>query len=158
MSGIILVGVDNTNTALGAAKKAAQLAVVLDAELHVVSAYNAKDVGLPRLKPAFGSEQVATALDEHRGAVDELRQGAQSAADSVVETLRKEQPALRVQGRAIEGIPGAAIVRESKDLDAEFVVVGNRNVQGVSRILGSIASAVARDIDCDLYIVNTRKK
>lgn len=40
MAAIVLTGVDNSETALEAAEKAASLAVALGAELHVVSAFN----------------------------------------------------------------------------------------------------------------------
>ena len=36
-----------------------------------------------------------------------------------------------------------------------MIVVGNRRVQGVSRVLGSIASDVLRRAPCDVLIVNT---
>lgn len=158
MGRIVLVGVDNTKTALGAAEKAADFALALGHELHVVSAYSTSEAAMPRLQPGSGNEQVEAAVENHRATIAQLRKGAEAAADSVVETLRSRFPELSVQGRAVEGAPGAALIRESKTFDTEMVVVGNRNVQGFGRLLGSIATRVAREIDCDLHIVNTRKK
>ena len=158
MTGIVLVGVDSTNTALAAAEKAAGLAVALNKELHVVSAYGNADDNVPRVQLGANPEQVAAIMDEHRDTLAQLRAQAQNAANTVADTLLNKFAGLQVQARAIEGPPGLAILKESKDLDAEMVVVGNRNVQGASRILGSIATVIAREIHCDLLIVNTRQK
>ena len=35
------------------------------------------------------------------------------------------------------------------------MVVGNKNIRGVSRVLGSVARKVASGATCDLYIANT---
>lgn len=158
MTGIILVGVDNTNTALTAAAKAAGLAVALNTELHVVSAYSKADSNMPRLQLGASPEQVADVMVTHRETLAQLRDQAQNAATTVADTLQKNFAGLQVQARAVEGAPGLALLKESKDLDAEMVVVGNRNVQGASRILGSIATTIAREVHCDLLIVNTRQR
>jgi nucleotide-binding universal stress UspA family protein len=44
---------------------------------------------------------------------------------------------------------------EARRLGARIIVVGNRRVQGASRVLGSIASDVAKQAPCDVLIVNT---
>ena len=42
--------------------------------------------------------------------------------------------------------------------DADVIVVGNKRVQGVSRILGSIARYVAAHAPCDVYIAHTHQR
>ena len=49
----------------------------------------------------------------------------------------------------------AALCDEAKRLDAEMIIVGNRRVQGMSRVLGSIAMDVARNAPCNVLIVHT---
>jgi nucleotide-binding universal stress UspA family protein len=44
---------------------------------------------------------------------------------------------------------------EARRLEARMIVVGNRRVQGAARVLGSIASDVAKHAPCDVYIANT---
>ena len=36
-----------------------------------------------------------------------------------------------------------------------MIVVGNKRVQGLARVLGSVASAVAQHAPCDVYIAKT---
>ena len=45
--------------------------------------------------------------------------------------------------------------KEAAELDALMIVVGNRRVQGVSRVLGSIANDVLKQAPCDVLIANT---
>lgn len=149
----ILTGVDSSRTALTAAEKAAELADGLGAELHVISSYS-----------ITGSETVQAArrrtrIDAEPSAYEKLRDGyadaAQEVADSVAAVLRESHPSLTVHATAVDGEPADALVRLADELDADTIVVGNKRVQGMSRILGSIARKVATDAPCDLHIVNT---
>jgi nucleotide-binding universal stress UspA family protein len=36
-----------------------------------------------------------------------------------------------------------------------MIVVGNRRMHGLGRVLGSIANSVAHNASCDVYIANT---
>ena len=60
-----------------------------------------------------------------------------------------------VASSPVQGKPATAFVDEAIRLDARLIVVGNRRVQGVGRILGSVASSVAAHAPCDVYIVKT---
>ena len=44
---------------------------------------------------------------------------------------------------------------EAERLEADVIVVGNRRMQGVSRLLGSVANEVAHNAPCDVLIVKT---
>lgn len=54
-----------------------------------------------------------------------------------------------------EGKPAKVLLEEAVAVGAEMIVVGNRRMQGVSRVLGSIANEVAHHAPCDVYIVKT---
>ena len=43
----------------------------------------------------------------------------------------------------------------AKEIGADLIVVGNRRVQGIGRVLGSVATDVAHHAPCDVYIVKT---
>jgi nucleotide-binding universal stress UspA family protein len=60
-----------------------------------------------------------------------------------------------VTSRALAGRPATALVDEAIRLGASLIVVGNRRVQGVGRVLGSVATNVAAHAPCDVYIVKT---
>jgi nucleotide-binding universal stress UspA family protein len=36
-----------------------------------------------------------------------------------------------------------------------MIVVGNRRMQGIGRVLGSVANSVAHNAPCDVYIAKT---
>ena len=62
---------------------------------------------------------------------------------------------LTVSAHATSGRPAAALLQAAERFDAELIVVGNKNVQGASRILGSVAKEVAKRARCDLYVAHT---
>lgn len=137
----IIVGVDETESAYSAASRAAELAVALDADLWLVSAYGkfeAEKLELGGEKYFFSNEQSASDL-----------------LDSVKQRLREESAGVRVSTSAEEGRPADALVNLEKRIGADLIVVGNRRVQGPMRVFGSIARDVAARTSCDLYVVHT---
>ena len=58
-----------------------------------------------------------------------------------------------VTGEAVEEIRKYAV-----QIGADLIVVGNKRVQGITRVFGSIASHVAAHASCDLYIVHTHQR
>lgn len=49
-------------------------------------------------------------------------------------------------------------MKAAEELDAEIIVIGNKRVQGIARILGSIARDVAAHAPCDVYVAHTHSK
>jgi nucleotide-binding universal stress UspA family protein len=140
----ILTGVDDTDTATEAARTAARLAVGLGAELHVISAYGHID-----------AIDVRTEGKEFRVTPEE---DAQRVADATAVLLREEFPALTVEASSAEGKPAEALVRVAETLDVDVIVVGNKRVQGLARVLGSIASDVTQKAHCDVYVAHTHPR
>jgi nucleotide-binding universal stress UspA family protein len=133
----VVVGVDQSETARRAAKGAAELAGAYGVNLHIVTCMHKQrsiDVGV-------GSDQF------HSDWVTEGEQFLEELARS----LGCEDATLAVR----LGDPAAALCEEAERLDARTIVVGNRRVQGMSRVLGSVAQDVLRKAPCDVLIVNT---
>lgn len=86
---------------------------------------------------------------------DGLGDAAQQVAESVAAVLRDSHPGLTIESSAGRGSPAEVIVRTAENVDADLIVVGNKRVQGISRILGSVARKVASEATCDIHIVNT---
>jgi nucleotide-binding universal stress UspA family protein len=80
------------------------------------------------------------------------------APENTIERLRTVYPALSALPRAASGKPADALLEVAEKSDAELIVVGNKRVQGATRILGSIASEVARKAQCDLYVAYTHAR
>lgn len=133
----IVVGVDKSATARRAAVAAAELAAAYGANLHVVMCADRK-----------GAVSVGVGSDRfHSDWVAE--------ADQFLDDLGRELPHTEITRSVGEGDPATALCDEAARLGARTIVVGNRRVQGVSRVLGSIASDVLKKAPCDVLIVNT---
>jgi nucleotide-binding universal stress UspA family protein len=138
---IVVVGVDNSETAFRAAQAAADIAVAFGARLHVVSAFEddrTEEFGV-------GSDKFIVS-----GATT-----AEGVAKNVAASLSWPKDAGEITHLAARGKPADAILAEAQRLQARLVVVGNRRMQGIGRLLGSVANSVAHGADCDVYIVNT---
>lgn len=141
MTTTILVGVDDSETAKRAAASAAALANALDAELHVVTAFG-----------KFESERVDLGSDSF---ISTNHDEALQVAEQAVAGLRAVYPGLTFHVHAADGKPAEAIVRKAEELDVDLIVVGNKRVQGLGRMLGSIASHVTKSAHCDVYVAHT---
>ena len=139
MTGIIVVGVDGSETALRAARTARDLAATLGATLHVVSAFDSDRTEV------FGSgsdQWIVSDADD-----------AEKVAKSVAESIRTRD--LKVTYAAARGKPAEALIGEAERTGARMIVVGNRRMQGIGRVLGSVANSVAHNAPCDVYIAKT---
>lgn len=148
---VMVTGVDSSETALRAAQKAAELAEGFGAELHVVTAYAANDAY--SLETEGGSDGSSPAASSTTS--DGLASNARSSADAVAAELRAAHPELTVVASAGVGSPAEVLVGKAEALDADLIVVGNKRVQGLARILGSVARKVTAEASCNVYIVNT---
>jgi nucleotide-binding universal stress UspA family protein len=148
MKNIIVVGVDASESARKAARTAAVLAANSGAVLHVLSAVE-KTAVTPDSGAGFSPGEFA------EGAGTGLTPGelAEALAAEVAAELRSIAP--DVVSGPLQGKPAQALVDEARRLDARLIVVGNRRVQGIGRILGSVATSVAHQAPCDVYIVKT---
>lgn len=138
MGGIIVVGVDGSETAKRAAESAKNLAAGLSASLHVVSAFDSDRTEV------FGS-------GSDRWIVSDA-DAAEQVARTVAESLGRD---VTVTYSAARGRPADALIKEAVRMDARVIVVGNRRMHGIGRVLGSVANSVAHNAPCDVYIANT---
>jgi nucleotide-binding universal stress UspA family protein len=134
----IVVGVDRSPQARVAARKAAEIAKALGSELHIVTAMMKNQVH----QVGIGSDHAA--LSDTDLAEEDLRTIAAEFRGSI-----------SVSTNVVRSSPAEALCSEAARLEASMIVVGNKRVQGVSRVLGSVAGAVAKDAPCDVYIVHT---
>ena len=108
--------------------------------LHVLSAYG-----------TFESERISVGSEEF---LLTNEQEAEGVARDVFVGIRKEFPSLEITFGPAEGNPGEALVKAAENLSADVIVVGNKRVQGMARILGSIARDVAAHAPCDVYVAH----
>jgi nucleotide-binding universal stress UspA family protein len=136
---VYVVGTDGSETAAKAAERAGALAQATGATVHVVCAYT------------------------HRGTTT-IQSGSDtffvSALTDAEDIAEKQASALRAGGvtvtvAALDGKPAAIILDEAKRVSADLIVVGNRRMQGVQRILGAVANDIVHHADCDVLVVKT---
>ncbi len=133
----IVVGIDRSETALAAANVAAEIAAAFGANLHIVMcAEREKSVNLQVGGDQFHTDWMAEAREYLAEVAGTLPHG--SCTISVA-----------------EGDPGKVLCEEAERLDARVIVVGNRRVQGLARVLGSVANEVLRNAPCHVFVANT---
>ena len=138
MFSTVVVGADDSSTAREAVMIAADLAQSGGAVLHIVTAYDPKSVRADDLP-------------------EELRFSAMHPAESL---LRRLSVLVRERGlepvvHAAEGDPVDAIVAVAESVDADLIVVGNKGMKGVRRVLGSVPNSVAHKAPCSVLIADT---
>ncbi len=138
--GSIVVGVDRSDTARKAAERAATLAAQLGADLHIVMCAERK-------------KGVTVNVGGDSWQTDWL-----SEAGQFLEDLGRKVGKGTVTTAVSDGDPATAICEEADRLGADLIVVGNKRVQGLSRVLGSVAGDVVRHAHCDVYVANTTAK
>jgi nucleotide-binding universal stress UspA family protein len=126
----IVAGVTNTARSMQATERAREIAEKLGARLEIVTAYDDR-----------GSDaEVATARRHAEGLVQRL---AQPGAPGGTRT------------HALPGDAAQAILQVADEVGADLVVVGNKGMQGIRRVLGSVPNDVAHRAECSVLIVNT---
>jgi nucleotide-binding universal stress UspA family protein len=135
----VIVGADDSQTALQAVIAAADIAQLSGGTLHIVTAYESKSVRAEDLPPEFRQSSTA------------------SPADVLLDGLSRivEQRGLKPVVHAASGAPTDAILQLAEQVEADLIVVGNRGMKGVRRVLGSVPNAVAHGAPCSVLIVDT---
>lgn len=139
----IVVGTDGSETAKRAVAEATRLAEAMGGKLHVVAAYEplrgAKIVGAPE-----GAQKVW-----------ELKPDAE-----VQNVIQEAQSDVRLKGIEVEahtvtGDPADALLEIAERQNADLIVVGNRGMHGMTRVLGSVPNKVSHRASCNVLIVAT---
>ncbi|MCP4084851.1 MAG: universal stress protein [Actinomycetia bacterium] len=138
--GTVIVGVDGSETATEAAAVAARLAAAAGDNLVLVIAHAGTGE-----QHELGAGSDTWVMSDRQVALDKARQVAKSIG----------QEGLEVSAVEVEGRPAQALLAEAQRHGADLIVVGNRRMQGVGRLLGSVANEVAHNAPCDVYIAKT---
>ena len=145
MAETIVVGTDGSETAKQAVAEAVRLAKALDAEVHVVTAFEplhrAQIVGA-----AEGARQVWGPMPNDL---------ARSVNDEAAATVRAA--GLQVSPHMVQEAPADALLGVAKDVDATLIVVGSQGMAGARRLLGSVPNKVSHGARTNVLIVSTRK-
>jgi nucleotide-binding universal stress UspA family protein len=144
----IVVGTDGSPTAARAVEQAAALAALTGATLRLVRAYRP-----PSRAMTFGPESGYAVAQGHGRWDDEVHVEVQAMLDELAAKLTNE--GLTVTTHAVPRAAADALMEVADRCKAELIVVGNRGMTGVRRVLGSVPNGVAHKAECDVMIVDT---
>ncbi len=140
----IVVGTDGSVTARRAVDEAVRLAQALDAEIHVVSAFepvrgahiSGAPEGAAKVWAPLPDSEVEAKLSEARAAI-----------------RMRDVP---VKTHAVQKDPADALLRVADEVGASMIVVGNRGMHGAKRfVLGNVPNKVSHNANCNVLIVST---
>lgn len=141
----IVVGTDGSETAAVAWRHAIELAKAGGATLHIVNAYQPANT--------YGMALAGIAADE--SAIDtELEAHAEKVCAPVAAAAERE--GVRHEVHQIPGNPSDALITIAESVKADLLVVGNRGMSGVRRVLGSVPNNISHHAPCSVLIVDTR--
>ena len=133
----VVVGADASDTATEAVRQAIELVKLTGGKLHIVSAYR------PQALSTGGGEE----------------QGLESGdlAESVLadHASRARTAGVEAEMHARSGAPAEAIVEVATEVEADLIVVGNKGMIGMRRVLGSVPNSVAHHAPCSVLIAFT---
>ena len=141
----IVVGYDSSDSARLAVVEAASVARATGAELHLVNVVEEYD--FPESKTTSEDqthEEEAIIVNEKLLATPEAEGGLSESVDGVF-----------THNKVMAGPPAASIIDYATEIGADLVVVGNRRVQGLNRLLGSVAVEILRHAPCSVYVAHT---
>jgi nucleotide-binding universal stress UspA family protein len=135
----VVVGADGSSTAAEAVRNAIELVKLTGGRLHIVTAYKPQ-----QLSVSAGSE-FAKSIDS-----GEL-------ADSLLADLRSRArtAGVDVETHGKTGAPADAICDVATEVGADLIVIGNKGMSGVRRVLGSVPNSVAHQAPCAVLIAFT---
>jgi nucleotide-binding universal stress UspA family protein len=134
-----VVGIDGSATAARAAARAGELARATGGKVHVVVAFTGRDATTINV----GSDSfVVSSLTTAEQVAEQQASLYRSQGIDATSAARADKPA-------------AALIGEAAAVGANVIIVGNRRMQGVGRLLGSVANEVAHNAPCDVLIVKT---
>lgn len=138
---VVVVGADDSSTAREAVRVAADIAKLGGGKFHIVTAYDPKSIRIQDLPQEFRYTSSVHPAD--------ILLDALSA-------LAKER-GLEPVVHAATGDPADAVIRVAERENVDLVVVGNRGMKGVRRVLGSVPNTIAHGAPCSVLIVDTRE-
>jgi nucleotide-binding universal stress UspA family protein len=135
----VVVGADGSDTAAEAVRVATELVKLSNGNLHIVTAYRPQ-----HLQSQAGSEfsESLTSGDVAQSVLTELASRARTSGVAVDTHLKT-------------GAPADAICEVATEVKADVIVVGNKGMTGVRRVLGSVPNSVAHQAPCAVLIAFT---
>jgi nucleotide-binding universal stress UspA family protein len=140
---VIVVGTDGSDRASAAVDEAIALAKVYGAVVHAVTTV---DHAVPA---GFADSRTGQfELNEKRDQTDQIQENLKARADRQQVPMEFHRPG--------KHDPADGILQVAEAVGADLVVVGNRGMSGMKRlVLGSVPNKISHHCPCSVLIVNT---
>ena len=142
----IVVGTDGSPTAQEAVRHAVGMAKALGAKLHLVTAAPSKSRAAVAREQADAPEDVAYSINPREDLDAMLEEIAEGIRGFGVEVVNHAE---------IDQAPAPAILGVADRVGADLIVVGNRGMSGLGRLIGSVPNSVAHHANCSVTIIRT---
>jgi nucleotide-binding universal stress UspA family protein len=134
----VLVAADDSETAVRAVSTAVELVKSLGGELHVTTVYSPTTFPVEGMAAGYG---------------DMVTEATEAVLQQLRESIEKE--GVEAKYHPASGPVAEVIVQLADHVGADLIVVGNRGMRGVRRVLGSVPNSVAHQANCSVLIVDT---
>ncbi len=139
MFDVILVGADDSPTARRAVEAACEICAMSKGTLHIVTAFD-------QLSIVGGGD-----THEFKNVINEEDGRALLQTLSFIAKKHEVEPVLH----SAKGDAADILIAKADEVGADLIVVGNRGMKGVRRVLGSVPNSVAHGAACSVLIVDT---
>lgn len=139
---VIVVGTDGSERATVALREALELAKATGGTLHVAHGVS-----------AAVTEGFADSLDA-QNQLDVLKTQAEQVKSDAHGVAKAHGVTIEYHTRGARD-PAEALISLAAEVDADIIVIGNRGMTGLTRILGSVPNKVSHHSRCSVLIVNT---
>jgi nucleotide-binding universal stress UspA family protein len=136
----VVVGADESDSARDAVRHATELAKMSGGTLHIVTAYKPRPMRSDSMPDEF---RYTVGSDDHAQAL------------LIDLSSRARATGVKAETHAETGDPADVIVKVAEQVQADLIVVGNKGMTGVRRVLGSVPNSVAHQAPCAVLIAQT---
>jgi nucleotide-binding universal stress UspA family protein len=137
----IVVGTDGSASANEAVQKAAELARLCGATLHLVTAF--RPIAEIILNPEALPVDIGSLVNPEKDAKD------------ICDRAAADLGGIDVKVHTAPGHAADALVDRAEKVKADLIVVGSRGMKGKRRVLGSVPNSVSHHAQCTVMIVHT---
>ena len=138
----VLVATDGSATASEAVRVATELARIFGATLHIASVYGSVETSAM----AWSGVTVQVEGDES---------GHHAAAHTEALAADARAKGVTAKTHVLPGFVVERILAVASEQGVDLIVVGNKGMRGLKRVLGSVPNAIAHSAHCAVLIVNT---
>jgi nucleotide-binding universal stress UspA family protein len=144
----IAVGTDGSTGANIAVDTAIELARMTGATLHIVNAHKTTTV-----HHLAAASEVGIPVEAVASSNDAIHAESQRVCDQAA--ARAKGAGVQAETHCLAGDAADALLAVAEDAQCDLVVVGNRGMTGVRRVLGSVPNKLSHHSPASLLIVDT---